>query len=81
MAGFDGLELVEVAKKGTPDELFQATWEFLGEEKSLDRPSVTVSMSYGGERAESTPSGERLSIDEMLGAWEAMLSSLRRQGK
>lgn len=81
VAGFDGLELVEVAKKGTPDELFQATWEFLGEEKSLDRPSVTVSMSYGGERAESTPSGERLSIDEMLGAWEAMLSSLRRQGK
>lgn len=81
VAGFDGLELVEVADRGTPGELFQARWEFLGEARSLTRPSVTISISYGNEHADAEFQNEKLSIDELVAVWDAMLGTLRVQEK
>ena len=77
VADFDGLELVELANRGTPEELFQGTWEFLGDIGSLVRPSITIEIAYDDELARRNPSEEKFSADELLVFWDSMLDSFR----
>lgn len=77
VAGLDGLELVEVVNRGTPGQLFQARWDFLGEVNSLTRPSVTISISYGDESVDTSFEKDDLSIDDLTTVWDAMLGTLR----
>jgi Tle cognate immunity protein 4 C-terminal domain/Tle cognate immunity protein 4 N-terminal domain len=75
-----GEELVEVLKKGKTGgpmeprgDAYQALWEFNGVANSMEKPALKVSLDYDDDPA----AAERLTREEILALWDAVVSSLR----
>lgn len=76
VAGLGGQEIMEVAGRGTSNELLLANWEYLGEGKSSTRPSIEFDVSYDAQKAVAQTPISKLTEDELTAFWDSLLESL-----
>ncbi len=78
--GAQGEELIEILQADKDDPYrkdqgnsYDAKWEFVGVAKSMEKPSLDIILRYD----DGAPDGKKLTEEEFLALWDAVVNSLR----